>query len=206
MYALTATNVGKRFNREWIFKDVNLTLAQSSSLAILGKNGSGKSTLLQCLAGSMEPTTGHSTVSFNKQTIPETNKYQVVGLVAPYLELIEEFSATEMLQFHATFKPLKKQFTLEKVVDILAFPGLANKPIKQFSSGMKQRMKLALAFYFENPLLLLDEPCSNLDTQGIEWYHQLITQFAADHIFIVGSNDVTEYGFCQQQIHIQQFK
>lgn len=206
MYTITATELGKRFNREWIFSKLSLQLTQGDSVAILGKNGSGKSTLLQCIAGSMEPTTGEVTVSFNNQPIPATQAYQVVGIVAPYLELVEEFTATEMLQFHGKFKPTKAGFTIQIMLEALGFATIAHKPIKQFSSGMKQRMKLALAFYFENPLLLLDEPCSNLDVHGIQWYQQLCQQFAHQHIFVVGSNDAAEYAFCKQQLNIQQFK
>jgi ABC-type multidrug transport system ATPase subunit len=206
MYTVTATALGKRFNREWIFANLSITLHQGDSLAILGKNGSGKSTLLQCIAGSMEPTTGEVAITHNNQPIPAADAYQVVGIVAPYLELVEEFTTTEMLQFHGKFKTIKAGFTVQSILEALGFTTIAHKPIKQFSSGMKQRMKLALAFYFDNPLLLLDEPCSNLDVQGIQWYQQLCQQFAHQHIFMVGSNDVAEYAFCKQQLNIQQFK
>lgn len=185
---ITLQNIGRRFNRDWIFKGVDYTFTSGESYAILGPNGSGKSTLPQVLNGSLSPSTGKIEFANEGKPVEIDTVFTHLSLAAPYLELIEEFTMSEMIDFHFKFKSFKPGIDKETVIALLNLPKSANKLIKYFSSGMKQRLKLALAFCADTPMLMLDEPTSNLDTQGVDWYLSLVQQFAEGRLTIVCSN------------------
>lgn len=199
-------DIGRRFNQEWIFKKVNYQFIQGESYAILGPNGSGKSTLLQVLAGSLSPSKGTITFSRQGKTIDVEGVYRHLALATPYLELIEEFTLLELLHFHFKFKKIINGWTVQKLIQFLRFESSANKEIRYFSSGMKQRVKLALAFCTDSPIIMLDEPTSNLDSQGFSWYLEMIQKFSKDKLLIVCSNQAHEYDFCDHQLNILDYK
>lgn len=200
------TNTGKRYNRDWIFRQCTYTFNVGNSYAIVGPNGSGKSTLLQTIAGAINPSEGSIAYSVDGQPLTVGNFYKHIALVAPYLEVIEEMTATEFLQLHAAFKPLLPNITIAEIIAIIGLEKNANKQIRYYSSGMKQRIKLAQAIFSDTNVLLLDEPCTNLDVTGYNLYNQLISTYCAHKLIIVSSNDLQEYGFCNEQISIADYK
>ena len=199
---INLNNVGKRFNLEWIFRNLHHEFIAGNSYAITGSNGAGKSTLLQIIGGALTHSEG--TISFlekNTNTIiPTEQVYKEISIVAPYLELIEEMTANEFLGFHKTFKSF--HISLEDVLLKVGLQSSANKQIRYYSSGMKQRLKLAQAFFTKSSVLLLDEPTTNLDSTGVLLYHQLIEEFTSNRIVIVSSNDEVEYKFCKEIIRL----
>lgn len=198
-------NLGRRFNREWIFRDINHVFSKGQKYAILGPNGSGKSTLLSVLLGNLTPSEGKLIYKDQKEVLPE-NIFSSISLAAPYLDLIEEFTLQETIDFHFKFKNYQKGFDAAAVLDLLALSKAEDKPLKYFSSGMKQRTKLALAFCTDTPILVLDEPTSNLDTQGTNWYLNLVEKFTKDRLVLVGSNQNYEYEFCEHELNISDYK
>ncbi|MBT2563230.1 ABC transporter ATP-binding protein [Pedobacter sp. ISL-68] len=202
---ITLQNVGRRFNKEWIFRNLSAEFSSGNSYAILGPNGSGKSTLLSVLTGSLSPSEGEISFSDTKEISVE-NIYKYISLAAPYLELVETFTLKESIDFHFKFKNFALGLDSKKLITILGLEKAANKEIKYFSSGMKQRTKLALACCTNTPILFLDEPTSNLDVQGINWYRELIENFGKDRLTIIGSNQIQEYDFCTKQIQISDYK
>jgi ABC-type multidrug transport system ATPase subunit len=203
---LSLQNIGRRFNREWIFRGVDYTFISGKIYAVLGPNGSGKSTLLQVLNGSLAPSIGQINYFFEDKEVEIDKVYQYLSLAAPYLELIEEFTLSEVIDFHFKFKPYKTGMDKNGVIELLDMPGNKNKMIRYFSSGMKQRLKLALAFCADTPMLMLDEPTSNLDTQGVDWYLSLVQKFAANRLTIICSNQEHEYSFCDEKLNIVDYK
>ena len=203
---ISLINAGKRFNREWIFRKVNYVFESGGRYAITGSNGSGKSTLLQAIAGAIAISEGQ--VDFSGQTgaIEADNVFTRVSLCAPYLELIEEMTALEFLQFHARFKPLIPGYDPSRILDEMGLPHAAHKQIRYFSSGMKQRVKLAQAFYADTPVLLLDEPCTNLDQAGIDLYRHWIDTHGQHRLILVSSNDPQEYAFCTEILSMNTWK
>jgi ABC-type multidrug transport system ATPase subunit len=197
-------NAGKRFNRDWIFRNFSYEFNASGKYAITGPNGSGKSTLLQVLAGSMNTTEGSVAWKAGNIELSAENVYRQIAIAAPYLEVIEEMTATEFLEFHAVFKTLR--LPVNEVLTIIGLEKTASKQIRNFSSGMKQRIKLAQAIFSDTPVLLLDEPCTNLDTAGYELYNNLIEKYCGDRLVIVSSNDRNEYDFCDVRINIMDLK
>jgi len=203
---LSLENIGRRFNRDWIFRGIDYTFVSGEIYAVLGPNGSGKSTLLQVLNGSLSPSAGKISYFFEDEAVEIDAVYKHLSLAAPYLELIEEFTLDEMIDFHFKFKSYTPGIDKNEVIELLAMPGGKNKLIKYFSSGMKQRLKLALAFCADTPMLMLDEPTSNLDTQGVDWYLNLVQKFAKNRLTIICSNQEHEYSFCDQRLNITEYK
>ncbi|MGI4751039.1 MAG: ABC transporter ATP-binding protein [Janthinobacterium lividum] len=199
-------NLGRRFNRDWIFRNINYTFSLPQTYAILGINGSGKSTLLQILNGSLSPSAGTISFFYQHKKLEIEQVYQHVSLAAPYLELIEEFNLIEMIDFHFQFKKYVTGVDRNQIIELLQMEGNKNKLLRYFSSGMKQRVKLALAFCADTPLLMLDEPTANLDAQGIDWYLKLIENFAANRLTIICSNQEHEYSFCKNRLNILDYK
>ncbi len=199
-------NAGKRFNRDWIFRKADLTFLPGHTYAITGPNGSGKSTLLQTLAGSMEISEGKIEWLNNKTSIDADNIYSHLTIAAPYIEVVEEMTAVEFLQFHDQFKPLLKGISITEIIKLVGLEKAAAKQIRYYSSGMKQRIKLAQAIFSDVSLLLLDEPCTNLDINGYELYKRLINDYAKNKTIIVSSNDVNEFSFCESVINIMDYK
>jgi len=203
---ITLENIGRRFNRDWIFRGVNYTFTSGNNYAVLGPNGSGKSTLLQVLNSSLTPSEGKIFFTDNGKDIEPEAVYNKLSLAAPYLELIEEFSLSEVIDFHFQFKAFLPGMNRKSVIELLNMHASRNKLVKYFSSGMKQRLKLALAFCSDTEMLMLDEPTSNLDTQGVDWYLSLIEQFAANRLTIICSNQEHEYSFCKEKLSITDYK
>jgi ABC-type multidrug transport system ATPase subunit len=199
-------NVGKRFNREWIFRHFTYQFQSGKKYAVTGPNGSGKSTLLQVIAGSLTHNEGNIEFKNEQQTTNNEQLYSYISIAAPYLELIEEMTAKEMLLFHTQFKPLTIAVSIEEILQTAGLQNAINKQIRYYSSGMKQRLKLAQAFFSNTPILLLDEPTTNLDADGITLYHHLINNYTKDKLVIVSSNDKQEYDFCEEVIGIGGYK
>ena len=217
---ITLQNLSKRYNREWIFRHIEYEFIVGKKYAITGSNGSGKSTLLQVIAGSLMHNEGSVEISSQQlavgsgqlsntkknkhQTISNEQHYQYISIATHYLELIEEMTALEMLRFHSTFKQLI--LSAAEILQIVNLQASANKQIRYYSSGMKQRLKLALAFFSKTPILLLDEPTTNLDEDGIALYHQLIKNYTTNKLVIVCSNDKQEYSFCEEVLEVGRYK
>jgi ABC-type multidrug transport system ATPase subunit len=196
---------GKRFNREWIFRKAGLEFTSGTSYAITGPNGSGKSTLLQAIGGMLQLSEGTIAFHDEQDNFLET-PYQHISFCAPYLEVIEEMTLLEFLQFHQHFKALIPTLSVKEVIQLIGLEGAKQKQIRYYSSGMKQRVKLAQAIFSDTPVLLLDEPCTNLDTTGIQLYHSLIETYCKNRLVLVCSNDEIEYQFCTERISILDFK
>jgi ABC-type multidrug transport system ATPase subunit len=195
-------DAGKRFNRDWIFRHLQYEFLPRQHYAITGPNGSGKSTLLQVIAGAMAISEG--TVQYTD--IPPDQAYRHFAFSAPYLELIEEMTATEFLRFHTAFKPFLPSLSIAAILDAVGLENAAHKQVRFFSSGMKQRLKLAQALFSDTSVILLDEPCTNLDIEGIALYRRLIRKYSADRLVIISSNDPQEYDFCEKAINISEYK
>lgn len=208
---IQAEQIGKKYRREWIFRGVDLTLSAGNSYTFVGPNGSGKSTLLQVLAGMQPSTAGKLTYLIGEKPIEDDDWFRHIVLAAPYLELIEELTLSELLDFHRRFKPFRNGAEPLDLIEQMRLTHARNKEIKFFSSGMKQRVKLGLAFFSEARIVLLDEPTSNLDRQGADWYHEHVTQLIAPStqppvLLLIGSNQPAEYDFCPNVLDVMQWK
>jgi ABC-type multidrug transport system ATPase subunit len=207
MIEIILEKAGKQYNEDWIFSSLDLTLSSGNATVILGSNGSGKSTLLQVISSAIMPTAGKIEYKMKGSAIRPEHAYRLMSIAAPYIELIEEFTLTEMICFHRRLKPLVRNMPTSELIRICQLESNADKPLKYFSSGMKQRLKLALAIMSDTPVLLLDEPVSNLDKAAIDWYRELIMKNTNGRLVVVSSNSIEEeFGFCTQQIKLEDYK
>ena len=195
-------DAGKRFNRDWIFKNLHASFSDKETYAITGHNGSGKSTLLQCIAGSTMLSEGEVIFNNNGKIIPNEEVFSHVSICAPYLEVIEEMTALEFFVYHQQFKSFQYNTAIADIIDQIGLSKHTHKQIRYFSSGMKQRIKLAQAFFSETPVLLLDEPCTNLDQSGIALFKDLLSNHTNNRIVIISSNDQSEIEGCTQLIQL----
>lgn len=199
-------DTGKRFNRDWIFRHVHYRFDKNTSYAITGPNGSGKSTLLQAIAGNLHLSEGSVRFTAEGQAPAPEKFYLYLSVAAPYLELVEEMTATEFMRFHESFKPLITGLSVAEILSLVGLTQSAEKQIRYYSSGMKQRLKLAQAIFSDVPVVLLDEPCTNLDRAGYDLYHSLIDKWCRQRLVIVSSNDEAEMDFCSHRIDIRDYK
>jgi ABC-type multidrug transport system ATPase subunit len=203
---ISLINAGKRYNHEWIFRNLAFEFVPGIKYAITGPNGSGKSTLLQVLSGNLNLNEGNSEWQLNDITIVPDKVHLHISIAAPYLELIEEMTAKEFLLFHNNFKKYINNFSCDHILHEADLLNAAGKQIRFFSSGMKQRLKLAQAIFSDVPVILLDEPCTNLDVSGFGLYYKWIENYSKNRLLIVSSNDKNEYNFCEEEINLQQYK
>jgi ABC-type multidrug transport system ATPase subunit len=198
--------IGKRFHKDWIFRNVSLEFLPSRRYAIVGHNGSGKSTLLQIISSLSLPTEGKVVFSSNQIILPEEEIPMKLSFSSPYQELIEEMTGNELVDFHFTFRKPIRPLSSFSFFEEIGLAGNGEKKIKYFSSGMKQRMRLALCTYTEAEAYLLDEPSTNLDLQGIKLHDKLLAQIPQDKIVIISSNIESEYQMCDTILPITDFK
>jgi len=202
---IEAKDLSKRFNREWIFKNLNFQFTENR-YAIVGPNGSGKSTLLQILWGQMLPSKGELSYSINNTIITADEVFKHVAIATPYLELIDEFTLTEMVDFHFHFKKPRHQKNTQELLELFELSHAHDKTIANFSSGMRQRLKLGLAFYSQTEFLFLDEPTTNLDKKAIAWYQQHLAGISAETMVIIASNREHEYPATAVKLDILDYK
>lgn len=199
-------NLGKRFRLEWVFKGLTYTFEQGKSYGILGSNGSGKSTLMKVLSGHLSPSKGSIEFNQDNKKVPIDEVYKRVGYAAPYIDLIEELTLEEAIAFHCKLKPLLPSVSKSDIFEQLSLARARQKEIRFFSSGMKQRVKLILAVCSDTPILLLDEPSTNLDEQGVAWYNTLLKDYATNRITIIASNDAHDQKLCTEFVNVLDYK
>ena len=200
-------DIGRPFNQGWVFRHVSASFETNRHAVIKGANGTGKSTLLQIIFGSLTSSEGNVVFKLDSESFSHVDLVHRVTLCAPYLQLVEEFTLKESIDFQANVIPFRNGLKTDKICEIIGLAEHADKQLKSFSSGMKQRVKLACAILADVPLVLLDEPASNLDKNAISWYNDLVMKHKQDRLFIVCSNsDGIEFEFCKQELDITGFK
>jgi ABC-type multidrug transport system ATPase subunit len=202
---ISLEQVSKRFQRHWIFKTIDYSFSAPQAYALLGHNGSGKSTLLRIIAGMQAPSTGKVHYHINDEVITPGNLFPYISFCAPGQEIVEELTLREFLDFHFSFKQPLPGLNTNSIIELIGLKAAADKPIADYSSGMKQRVKLAQAIFSDTPILLLDEPCTNLDQNGVLQYREWMEAYGKNRLIIVASNDVREYYFCREQIEIEKW-
>ena len=205
-FVISLADAGKRYRFEWIFRKLTRHFHSGTRYALLGPNGSGKSTLMKVLSGHLSLSKGSARFMENGQDVDPDQVYRRVAYAAPYIELIEEFTLEEALQFHTRLKPLVPGLTPGSLYDLLELPKARHKELRFFSSGMKQRVKLALAICSDTPALLLDEPTTNLDLNAVVWYKTLLETFAGSRLVLIASNDPGDLELCREQVSILDYK
>lgn len=191
MTRLEAKGIGKRFHRNWVFKNVNLSLEKGERLLLTGSNGAGKSTLMRMLAGQLSPSQG--TVEFfrdDKKVEPE-NWYRHFSWSGPYMDLYPDLSLQETFRMHFSFR--KPLLSIEAAISLLRLDAHLSKELRHFSSGMLHRVKVGLAIFSESDVLLLDEATTNMDKENGALVWDLVQEYQAGRALVWASNKETEF-------------
>lgn len=199
---IAAESIAKRYSYSWIIKDFSYTFSEGSRTGIIGPNGSGKSTLMQMLCAHLPPSKGQLSYGVGGKEISAENAFRYLSMVAPYTDVVQEFTLRELFDFHRRFRPLRAGVDYQKFIDLLQLPPQKAKQIQYFSSGMNQRVQLALAILSDTPLLLLDEPTSYLDTSAKRWMFDLLAANLEGRTLIVASNDEADFQLCSDRIEL----
>ncbi len=199
-------HISKRFQRYWIFREVNYVFEGPGAYALLGPNGCGKSTLLRIVAGMQGASKGKVIFDHSGNGVEITDIFKYISFCAPGMEVVEELTLREFMEFHFSFKQPLPGLDIDQIISMVGLKDTGDKTIGDYSSGMKQRVKLAQAIFSDTPVLLLDEPCTNLDQQGVAQYQGWIDQYARGRLVVVASNDEREYYFCKEKVVIEDYK
>jgi len=203
--------LAKYYSHRLVFGNLNFSISSGSSLGILGRNGSGKSTLIKTICGLISPSQGDFAFSVSGKELKSEEYYKHIGFMSPYLNLYDELTALENLEFFMNLKcPDKpKNEREEKISSLLESVGLYKRRkdfYKNYSSGMKQRVKLCFALLNEPELLLLDEPCSNLDKEGIDIVYKYAEEQKQSKMLIIATNEESDLNLCDTTLNIEDFK
>jgi ABC-type multidrug transport system ATPase subunit len=205
-FSIVANGLAKRYNREWIFRKLTYTFEQGKTYAITGPNGSGKSTLLQVLWGQSPPSSGTVSYVQKERPLPIEDVYRHITIATPYMDLVDEFTLEEQLAFHSRLKPLRPGVSIDMLIEKMYLQNSRKKQIGNFSSGMRQRVKLCLAFSTEADVIFLDEPGTNLDKTAFDWYLRQLDEVQEKSLLFIASNNPEEYSIADAVLNILDFK
>lgn len=200
---IIAQNLGKSFGEKRIFSKINFEVSEGQSLAIVGPNGSGKTTLIRILSGLVRASEGNLTYTEQDRSISWENLHHQVGLVGPYLELYEELTARENLNFFSRIRNLKQNADwIDELMSRFLLAGREDDEVKSYSSGMRQRLKYVFALMGKPKILFLDEPTSNLDQQGCTRVYEIMEYQKKNGLLIIATNDAADLKYGDHTIAI----
>ena len=188
-----------------VFGVANVGLQNGDLLGITGENGVGKSTLVRILCGVLSPSKGKVSLELNEKIVDTEKFHQHIGLVSPYLNLYEEFTAWEHLSLTAKLRGIEfeEEFCAHSLEQFSLYKR-KHDHIRTFSSGMKQRLKYALAIQHKPPILILDEPSANIDAVGVAAVLRLIEQqVTSGGGVILATNEERESSLCRRLVSLQ---
>lgn len=206
-YTLTIENLVKYFGRRLVFNGINFTFSSGNIYGISGPNGSGKSTLVKIVADLISATRGKIIHQHNEKEITPEELHNYIGFVSPYLFLYDEFTAEENLIHFSKIRGI--EFDKERSDSLLNELNLfdrRNDLARGYSSGMKQRLKFIFALLHKPPLIILDEPTSNLDNKGKDTVYEIIEREGKNNLVLVASNEDHDLQFCKEVLNIENFK
>lgn len=197
------SQITKSYHHKLIFNNISYHFQSGKRYGIAGHNGSGKSTLLKMIAGYISPTSGTIVYSRDRQSIPVENIYKEISFAAPYLDIPLDMNLNELFDFHFSIKKRVEGLTNLQINQYFKLP--IELPIYQFSSGMIQRVKLALAFFTECSILILDEPTETLDEKGFHLYSDLLSQYSTNKTVLIASNKTKDFIDCVDSLDITHY-
>lgn len=205
--SIVLDDVGKKFQHKWIFKGLSTTLNKNDAVSVTGNNGAGKSTLLKMLSGFLSPNKG--AIDFydtSKKKIARDNIFKEVTFAAPYIQLLSRLNLKENIDFYLRFQSLQSGLDTDSLIDLMELKHAAHKQVRFYSSGMQQRVKLAMAICADSSILILDEPTTNLDEAGADWYQSTLEKYGHERIVIIASNAQRDFDFCNRSLSVLDYK
>lgn len=201
-----ADRLSKRFGRQWVIRDFTFVFEQGVNYAIEGPNGSGKSTLLHLCCTYLEPTKGSCQFINDKTALPTERAYKHFSIAAPYLDLIPHFTIREQMNFTEKLKSWSTPWTTPQLIELMGLEEHAGKLMRSLSSGMRQRVRLVSALAAKVDVVFLDEPTTNLDPAGKEWYQEVLPTLGEAKTLLIASNEKEDLRQCTERVDIENFK
>jgi len=200
---LSVEKISKNFAEKKILRNISFELSPGMSAAIVGPNGSGKTTLVRIICGLIRPSSGEvKYIEDNKHILTE-DIYIKIGFVGPYLELYEELTALENIMFFAKMKRVPNAIEkFSSLMNRLNLNGREDDQVKTYSSGMRQRLKYVFALIGDPEILILDEPTSNLDTDGIDRVYNIMNDQKKNNILLLATNDQMDLNYGDFQVEV----
>ena len=202
-------NLSKSYSGRTIFKNLSFNISTSQSLTVTGSNGSGKSTLIKVIANLIHSSKGNISIKSDNMDVPRDKWFEKTGLLSPYLNLYDELTGFENLDFFYRLKTKDRSYSHDRIDHVLHKVNLyekRNELLKNYSSGMKQKLKLAFSVLHEPEILLLDEPRSNLDKAGIDMIYEVSAEQKKKGILIIATNDDDDKELCDSILSIEDYK
>jgi ABC-type multidrug transport system ATPase subunit len=197
---ITLENIGKKYNREWIFQNMHMDFEEGCCVGVTGGNGSGKSTFIQLLAGYSTPSSGRILWEKNGRSIEAQKIFEYISWCTPQVALYEEFTLQENIEFYLKYKRVRDGLATDDIIRLMRLEHYSGRMLRQYSSGMRQRVKLGLAILAETPLLFLDEPVSHLDAQNTLWFQELLASHKKGRSIFIASNNNKDELFLTEKI------
>lgn len=191
--------ISKRYTHVWVLKKVSHVFPSGGIYGIKGSNGSGKSTIMQIISGQLSPTLGKIDY-ISEKPLSSDEVHSNISFAAPYITPLENLSLKETFDFHRSFRRFKNDLSFDAFCETLEYPYKKDQLIKYYSSGMAQRLSLALTVLSESELILLDEPTSYLDEEAKQWYYNLLKEYRMNTTTIISSNDQNDLTECSSFI------
>jgi heme exporter protein A len=190
---LEARELSKAFAGPPLFTRLSFH-ADSGLLAVKGRNGSGKTTLLKILAAIAHPSSGSVSVRRGEKELSGDDRRLAVGWAGPDLAFYEDFTAVENLRFfgRAGGRPREDRELTRRLEDV-GLSGALDRRVGAFSTGMKQRLKIAFSLLFDPPVLLLDEPMIGLDPDGRAIVERVVAAQRRSGLAVLASNDSRDF-------------
>lgn len=202
---LSLKNISKKYRREWIFKNISYDFLFGNIYGLSGYNGSGKSTLLKIISGQLIPSKGEVQIIKQERELEKENFFKEFNYIAPYVDLIEEYTIDELIQFLIKTGIISKNYNLNSFLNYTELKNTDDKFIKDFSSGMKQKLKLGIGLISKRPILILDEPTTNLDQKAKEWFYQKLNE-QKEKLILIASNEKSDLANCSTILSIEEYK
>lgn len=207
MIQVNVINIYKNFGNRKVLSNVNFSVTHSMIFGITGKNGSGKSTLVKIIAGILSASKGEVIYLIDDKVLHNLTVYKHIGFVSPYLQLYEEFSAIENIQIISKIRGiLFNKIWADQLLEKFNLLERKNDLVREYSSGMKQRLKYVIALYHNPKLLILDEPISNLDTDGIKIVYETVKEHRLNGSIIIATNDEEDIQLCDSVLDLNRYE
>lgn len=199
-------NLAKRYGSQWVFRNLDYHFKPGQNYALIGSNGAGKSTLLEIITGKIPYTKGKVSHYSDEVLLSEDVLFRHFSIATTSMALIEELTLEEAVKFHVRFRPFIDSISSDDFLGLLELMEERKKYVHQFSSGMKQRLKLGFAILTESTAIILDEPGANLDEKSKTWFQDLLQEYKKDRLLIIASNDAEDYRMCNNYLDLKDFK
>lgn len=198
-----ANHVFKYFGTRCILQDLSFSFRTPQAVWIAGPNGSGKSTLLALMAGLLTPEKGRVDWEVDGQRADASLWRRQLSLAAPYQALPDWLTVGELIRFQGHFRPWTPGVSEADIAELCRLEDHRHQPISRLSSGMRQRLRLGLAWAMDSRAVFLDEPCTHLDAEGERWYQHLYERFGRNRLVVVCSNNTpAERAFCTETLSL----